>query len=391
MARASPSVFRRTASIAFVIALSAFGLAAQAFADVTCTGTIGDEQIDDTVVVPDSASCTLRGTSIDGNVLIGRDADLTADGISLSGNVQDDNGQGGRVIVRGSTIGGSIQLEDGRGAIDLEDNVVDGDIQTNANTGGVDIVGNRIDGNLQCQANDPPPTGGDNVVAGSAEDQCSDLSGSGGPEATARTTDDSCPAGEVPEDGFEDADGSTHENAIDCVVWWDLTQGTSQSTYSPRTAVDRAQMASFIAQLITESGGSLPAPTQDHFTDDNGTTHEANINRLAEAGIVGGTDEGRYAPADPVQRDQMATFLVRAYEYRTDTTLPPGENYFADDDGNPHETQINKAAEAGFTGGTADGGYRPAEAVSRAQMASFLTRTLDLLVEAGSVTPPTSS
>lgn len=65
-----------------------------------------------------------------------------------------------------------------------------------------------------------------------------------------------------------------------------------------------------------------------------------------------------------VHRDQMATFLVRAAEFRTDQTLASAADYFQDDDGNPHEPQINKAAEAGFTGGTASGDYQPAGVVS---------------------------
>jgi hypothetical protein len=198
----------------------------------------------------------------------------------------------------------------------------------------------------------------------------------------ARAIDDSCPEGRVPEDGFTDVPTTnTHEPSIDCIVWFGVAQGTSATTYNPSGQVTREQMATFIANLVTRTGGTLP-DGPDRFADDNGSRHEANINRLASAGIVGGRADGGYGPALTVSRDQMATFLVRAYEYRSGKQLPPGGDAFADDNGNAaHEGNINKASAAGFTGGTAGGGYNPSGVVRRDQMGSFLARVLDLLVE----------
>lgn len=209
------------------------------------------------------------------------------------------------------------------------------------------------------------------------------------PPVTARPTDDSCPAGLVPEDGFTDVpDDNVHEATVDCLVWWRVANGLSATTYKPGAYVNRGQMASFIARLIQESGGTLPDPAPDAFDDDNGLAHERNINRLAAIGVVAGGTDGLYRPAQRVSRAQMATFLVRAYEYRNGASLPAGLDYFADDDGSTHEANINKAAKAGFTGGMSDGSYGASESVRRDQMASFLSRVLDLLVEDGlTVTP----
>jgi hypothetical protein len=83
----------------------------------------------------------------------------------------------------------------------------------------------------------------------------------------------------------------------------------------------------------------------------------------------------------------MATFLVRAFNYASGTPLAPTIDWFLDDNGSSHESNINKAATAGFTGGSS-GGYRPRNAVTRDQMASFLARVLDHLVEQGAATLP---
>ncbi len=198
-----------------------------------------------------------------------------------------------------------------------------------------------------------------------------------------------CPEGRVPEDGFADvAAANPHEAAIDCAVWWQVARGTATRAFAPGVMVNRGQMASFIAALIPRSGGSLPAATRDRFRDDAGSPHEANINRLAEAGLVDGKSDGTYRPGEPVSRAQMATFLVRAYEYRSEAALPASADRFDDDAGNAHEDNINRAAAAGLTGGRAARAYDPDGEVTRAQMASFLARTLDLLVRQGFVTPP---
>ena len=207
--------------------------------------------------------------------------------------------------------------------------------------------------------------------------------GGGAPTAgaAARATDNSCPSGQVPPAGFSDvAPTNVHAGDIDCVVWWRVAAGTTSHTYNPSGQVNRGQMATFIARMIDSTTKPLPAPTGDHFSDDNGNPHEANINRLADAGIVSGRSDGTYGPAEPVNRGQMATFLVHAYEY-VGPALTSSKDYFTDDNGNVHEDNINKAAEAGFAGGRADGTYGPLDPVTRDQMASFLARVLDLLVE----------
>jgi hypothetical protein len=66
----------------------------------------------------------------------------------------------------------------------------------------------------------------------------------------------------------------------------------------------------------------------------------------------------------------------------SDRRLSASRDYFGDDNGHVLEPFINKSAEAGFTAGRA-GRYEPAGLVLRDQMASFLARTLDLLVDEG--------
>ena len=207
--------------------------------------------------------------------------------------------------------------------------------------------------------------------------------------AEARSILDACPPGRMPPSGFADVPaGNIHRPAIDCIKWWGVTNG-SAGGYNPTGVVNRGQMATFVANTIVRSGGTLPSAPRDAFSDDNGTPHEADINKVAAVGVVVGGPDGLYRPGDPVSRAQMATFLVRAHDVRTGRALGgPPVDYFADDNGSAHEASINRAAAAGLTGGTTTGAYGVGAPVARDQMASFLARLLDLLVDTAGARPP---
>jgi hypothetical protein len=49
----------------------------------------------------------------------------------------------------------------------------------------------------------------------------------------------------------------------------------------------------------------------DVFWDDDGSTFEADIERLAAAGITTGCGDGRFCPNGYVTRGQMAAFMHR--------------------------------------------------------------------------------
>ncbi len=147
-------------------------------------------------------------------------------------------------------------------------------------------------------------------------------------------------------------------------------------------------MAAFIARSITAGRpGLLPSSPPDAFVDDKSSAHELAINQLAALGVVRGTGPGIYSPSRPVTRGQMARFLANASEQVLGQALPVGPDVFEDDADSPFEEDINRIAHAGLTGGRADGLYAPGSAVTRAQMGSFLARTLDLFVEHGSAVP----
>jgi hypothetical protein len=204
---------------------------------------------------------------------------------------------------------------------------------------------------------------------------------------TARDITSACPPGQVPTAGFRDTAGSTFAVEIDCIVAYGVAEGTSRTTYSPGDTVTRGQMASFLARTLEAAGRTRPANLPDRFRDDDGTRHEANINWLALRGVAGGFADGTYRPSAPVTRAQMATFLSNVILELDGRRPTSTSDHFWDDDGNHHEANINGLASEGIATGIGGTRFNPNGLVTRQQMAGFLARELDYLVDTGHVSP----
>jgi hypothetical protein len=69
-------------------------------------------------------------------------------------------------------------------------------------------------------------------------------------------------------------------------------------------------MATYLARAL-----DLSKTSKDYFKDDESSKHEANINKIARAGLTKGCDKNRYCPSGAVTRGQMAAFLHRTFGY----------------------------------------------------------------------------
>lgn len=165
---------------------------------------------------------------------------------------------------------------------------------------------------------------------------------------------------------FTDDEGLAHEPNIIAIWEAGITAGCNAAgdRFCPHDPVTRGQMAQFLAKAL----GLGPA-SKDYFADDGASSFEDAINRIAEAGITAGCGGDRFCPGESVTRAQMAAFLDAA------KGLPAaGTDYFTDDDGSSFEPAINRIAAAGITAGCSASRYCPGRAVTRAEMATFLAR-----------------
>jgi hypothetical protein len=164
--------------------------------------------------------------------------------------------------------------------------------------------------------------------------------------------------------GFTDIAESPFKTEIGWARETGLTRGCAPDLFCPFAVVTREQMASFLARVL-----DLPSASRDYFTDDAGSAHQADINRIAAAGLTLGCGGSRFCPSESVTREQMASFLARAYSL-PDTTA----DYFTDDGGSGHQADINRLAASGITRGCTSTRFCPAAAVTREQMVTFLYR-----------------
>ncbi|WP_240377171.1 S-layer homology domain-containing protein [Bacillus piscicola] len=97
---------------------------------------------------------------------------------------------------------------------------------------------------------------------------------------------------------------------------------------------------------------------------------------MEETGIMRGSD-GNFRPYEPLSRAQMATILTRAFE------LQKNEHFYFTDIPRDYWnfTDIGALAESGITGGKGDGTFAPSETTTRAQFVTFLHRATDKLDE----------
>jgi hypothetical protein len=181
---------------------------------------------------------------------------------------------------------------------------------------------------------------------------------------TSMVVDGSVSPDPYPGTPFTDIASSTFADDIAWLFDSGITAGCDDDAYCPNATVTRGQMASFLARAL-----ELPDASGDRFWDDEGTTHEANINKVAEAGITSGCGAGRYCPTSLVTRAQMASFLAKALD------LPSSDaDTFTDDDESSHEPNIERIAAAALTNGCTTTRYCPSDSVTRGQMAAFLHR-----------------
>lgn len=175
---------------------------------------------------------------------------------------------------------------------------------------------------------------------------------------------------------FTDDDNSIFEADIEWLAAEGITKGCNppwNDWFCPDDPVTRGQMAAFLVRAL-----DLTDRLDDPFIDDDNSIFEADIEKLAAAGITRGCNpptNNRFCPDSKVTRGQMAAFLVRAIGYVDDG----GGDLFTDDDDSIFENDIDKLGTAGVTKGCnppVNDMYCPGSVVSRGQMAAFLHRAL---------------
>jgi hypothetical protein len=119
-----------------------------------------------------------------------------------------------------------------------------------------------------------------------------------------------CPGSSAAAAGFTD----TTSTDVDCIKMFGITTGKTATTYDPSGTVSRQDMARYIHRMLVPAGVAAAGATAlPVFTDTAHVTADglAAINALASHGITTGLTTTTFSPDTNVTRAQMASFLSR--------------------------------------------------------------------------------
>ena len=155
-----------------------------------------------------------------------------------------------------------------------------------------------------------------------------------------------------------------------------ITQGCAAGNFCPDEAVTREQMAASSSGRLATLTRQYPRCSASSMCPQRiSSMHSLTSWQLDRSHWD--ARRGLYCPANPVTREQMAAFMIRALgEFNPPT---PGSQRFLDvPPSNTFYNFIDRMAVLQITLGCGGGNYCPADQVTRGQMAAFLVRAFDL-------------
>lgn len=219
----------------------------------------------------------------------------------------------------------------------------------------------------------------------------------------ARSSEAFCAAVSEDYEPFSDIGGNIFASVIECAAFIEVARGGPSGLrtdlYGPSLTTNRAQMASLVARLMDKANALDHRAAIEELPSYDGipafadvlpdSPHFEAVNRLQQVGIVTGGPGGRltveYGPDLPVTREQMASFVNRAFGFLTGTALSTQDDYFTDDEGSAHEDNINAIASEGIVIGDGARAFAPRREIRRDQVTAFLVRALSLLHSDGHI------
>ncbi len=156
-----------------------------------------------------------------------------------------------------------------------------------------------------------------------------------------------------------------------------ITRGCNppaNSLFCPLAPVTRGQMAAFLVR----ARGYIDGIGADLFLDDDESIFEIDIDKLGTAGVTRGCNpplNDHFCPDGHVTRGQMAAFLVRAFGLPSLGMT----DLFVDDNGSTFEADIDKLGATGVSRGCNppdNDRFCPNDYVTRQQMAAFIRRAV---------------
>ncbi|TKJ89854.1 hypothetical protein PaeCFBP13512_14640 [Paenibacillus sp. CFBP13512] len=149
-------------------------------------------------------------------------------------------------------------------------------------------------------------------------------------------------------------------------------QGYPDQTFRPNNSITRAEMASLLYRLQA-SAPNASASGNGSYSDVSTTfwAHQA-IASMQSTGLMKGLTNGKFAPAQPITRAEMAAIVSR-WQGLTGA----GSSFANDINGHWAANDIKRVTTAGLMQGVSPSSFQPNQPLTRAQAVTILNKILE--------------
>ena len=191
-----------------------------------------------------------------------------------------------------------------------------------------------------------------------------------------------CPASalgaENPVCGFGDVDEADwFADSVRYAYDHDLMKGTSETTFEPQTATNRAMVVTI---LYRQAGSPFTVATHRFADVPAGQWYTGAVAWAEKNGVIGGYSAGSFGPNDPITREQMAAILYRyARLLGADVTRTDSLDRF-DDAASVSDwakEAMQWAVGSSLINGMTETTLSPRDGATRAQAAALLMRFIE--------------
>ncbi|WP_180994333.1 S-layer homology domain-containing protein [Bacillus sp. Marseille-P3661] len=178
---------------------------------------------------------------------------------------------------------------------------------------------------------------------------------------------------------FADIEGSWARNDITTLANKLIIKGVDDQNFAPKAETTRAELAILLTRALGLQGQQA---TKVSFKDVKGNEWFAkDLAVAAEAGLVGGYEDGTFKANQTVTRQEAAAMIKRAMDYTSydptqlKTFVSPADQYSDYNEvGDWAKGDVEIITQAGIMSGDDKGTFNPTDNTTREQLASILKR-----------------